>query len=250
VVDGTDNFPTRYLISDATEMLGKPNIYGSIFRFEGQASVFNHAGGPSYRDLYPQPPPPGMVPSCAEGGVLGVLPGIIGTIQATETLKVLTGIGTTLSGRLLLYDALRMEFRELLLRRDEGRAPVTELIDYVQFCAGPAAEPEEEPMPEVSVTDLHTRWEGGWRPFVLDVRQPYEAEIVTLPHVDRLVPHTELHAVLGDLPTDRDIVVFCRSGVRSAFVVDALRQRGLAAFNLVGGVLAWATEVDPTLPTY
>jgi len=251
VVDGTDNFPTRYLINDACELLGKPNVYGSIFRFEGQASVFNHDGGPTYRDLYPQPPPPGMVPSCAEGGVLGVLPGIIGTIQATETLKLVTGIGTTLSGRLLLYDALQMTFRELALRRDTGRPPVSELVDYDQFCAGPTPAARAE-APRLSATEVRRRWtEEGWRPFVLDVRKPHEAEIVTLPHVDRLHPHDRIAAITSELPADRDVLVFCRSGVRSAAAAQVLLQHGLArVFDLDGGVLAWVSEVDPRLPTY
>jgi len=251
IVDGTDNFPTRYLVNDACELLGKPNVYGSIFRFEGQASVFNHRGGPTYRDLYPEPPPPGLVPSCAEGGVLGVLPGIIGTIQATETLKLITGAGTSLSGRLLLYDALRMTFRELALRRDEQRAPVTELIDYDQFCAGPTSGQEPPEVPQLLATDLSERWARGWRPFVLDVRQPHEAAIVTLPQVDRIHPHDQVTAIVDQLPTDRDIVVFCRSGVRSARAVRDLQRHGLRRLhNLTGGVLAWVSEVDPTLPTY
>nr|MBX2796706.1 ThiF family adenylyltransferase [Myxococcales bacterium] len=255
VVDGTDNFPTRYLVNDACVILGKPNVYGSIFRFEGQASVFNHGDGPHYRDLYPEPPPPGLVPSCAEGGVLGVLPGIIGVIQATETIKLLTGIGTTLSGRLLLYDALGMRFRELKLRRDPNRAPITELIDYEQFCGIPgmehAEQPAAEPFERIDVVSFKKRWDEGWRPYVLDVRKPHEAEIVSLPMVDRLHPHETVAQIAGELPTDRDIVVSCKSGGRSAKAAKALADAGLARLiNLDGGVLAWARDVDTSLPTY
>ena len=250
VIDGTDNFPTRYLTNDACVMLGKTLVYGSIFRFEGQASVFNHEGGPDYRDLYPQPPPPGLVPSCAEGGVLGVLPGIIGTIQATEAIKILTGIGTTLAGRLLLFDALQMSFRELTLRRDPKRAPITELIDYVQFCGVPTA-PDATGVQQVSPTTLQQRWNDGWRPYVLDVRRPAEAEIVSLPHVDRLHPHTAIRDIAAELPTDRDVLVFCRSGGRSAEAAAALVQAGHPRVHeLEGGILAWVRDVDPSLPTY
>lgn len=252
IVDGTDNFPTRYLVDDACVLLGKPNVYGSIFRFEGQASVFNHQGGPTYRDLYPEPPPPGLVPSCAEGGVLGVLPGIIGTIQATEAIKILLGEGTTLSGRLLLFDALAMAFRELQLSRDPDRAPVTELIDYEQFCAGPAAPPTPAPQ-GLTPTDFVARRDGGWCPFLLDVRAHHEADIVSLPGTDRLVPHTSVAEVVAELPGDRDIVVVCRSGVRSAKAIAVLREAGFdpaRLWNLDGGVLAWAEQLDPSMPTY
>jgi molybdopterin/thiamine biosynthesis adenylyltransferase/rhodanese-related sulfurtransferase/molybdopterin converting factor small subunit len=252
VVDGTDNFPTRYLVNDACVILGKPNVYGSIFRFEGQASVFNLGEGPNYRDLYPEPPPPGLVPSCAEGGVLGVLPGVIGTIQATETLKILAGIGSTLSGRLLLYDALNLTFRELKLRRDPNRKPITELIDYVQFCG--LTPPKEEPaLPykKLSVQELSQRWKEGWKPYVLDVRKPYEADIVNLPHVDRLEPHETVANIASELPRDREIVVTCRSGGRSAKAAATLHELGFdKLYNLEGGVLAWAKEIDPSLPTY
>ncbi len=256
VVDGTDNFPTRYLANDACVLLGKPLVYGSIFRFEGQASVFNHAGGPDYRDLYPEPPPPGLVPSCAEGGVLGVLPGIIGTIQATEAIKLLTGIGRTLSGRLLLFDALAMSFRELQLRRDTERAPITELIDYVQFCAGPAvsAGASGEPAAEirtVTAMELARRLREGWAPFLLDVRKAHEAEIVTLPGVDRLHPHETVADIAQELPEDRPIVVFCRSGARSARAAATLVEAGHEDVqSLEGGVLAWVRDVDPSLPVY
>ena len=256
VVDGTDNFPTRYLSNDACVMLGKPLVYGSIFRFEGQASVFNHEGGPDYRDLYPEPPPPGMVPSCAEGGVLGVLPGIIGTIQATEAIKVLTGIGNTLSGRLLLFDALAMSFHELKLRRDAQRAPITELIDYEQFCGMPSAAAHAEEAPAVPFTRLSPREvarrrEEGWAPYVLDVRKPHEAEIVSLPGVDRLQPHEVVTEALSELPRDRDVLVFCKSGGRSTKAAHALVEAGVErVFELEGGVLAWIEQVDPSLPAY
>jgi adenylyltransferase/sulfurtransferase len=255
VVDGTDNFPTRYLVNDACVILGKPNVYGSIFRFEGQASVFNLGDGPNYRDLYPEPPPPGLVPSCAEGGVLGVLPGVIGTIQATETLKILAGIGTTLSGRLLLYDALNLTFRELKLRRDPNRKPITQLIDYQQFCGihPPAETAPAEGFRRITARELAQRREAGWRPFVLDVRKPHEAEIVSLPFVDRLEPHESVDRIAGELPRDRDIVVSCKSGARSAKALATLAGLGFDAdrlFNLDGGVLGWADAIDPSLPKY
>jgi adenylyltransferase/sulfurtransferase len=252
IVDGTDNFPTRYLVNDACVLLGKPNVYGSIFRFEGQASVFNWQGGPDYRDLYPEPPPPGLVPSCAEGGVLGVLPGIIGTIQATETLKILTGIGETLSGRLLLYDALALRFRELRLRRDPHRAVITELIDYEQFCGvAPTAHDGSEPFTRITARELFERRAAGWRPYLLDVRKPHEAEIVSLPFSDRLEPHETVERIAGELPGDRDIVVWCKSGARSERAAAALAASGVRRiFHLDGGIVAWARDVDPSLPTY
>jgi sulfur-carrier protein adenylyltransferase/sulfurtransferase len=254
IVDGTDNFPTRYLVNDACVILGKPNVYGSIFRFEGQASVFNLGDGPNYRDLYPEPPPPGLVPSCAEGGVLGVLPGVIGTIQATETLKILTGIGTTLSGRLLLYDALNLTFRELKLRRDPNRKPITTLIDYQQFCGLPGVTHQAPPVTEyqsLSVRELRTRWDEGWRPYVLDVRKAHEAAIVSLPMVDRLEPHETVARIADELPRDRDIVVACKSGGRSAKAAIALHELGFdKLYNLEGGLLAWIRDIDPSLPSY
>ena len=253
IVDGTDNFPTRYLVNDACVLLGKPNVYGSIFRFEGQASVFNWNGGPDYRDLYPEPPPPGLVPSCAEGGVLGVLPGIIGTIQATEALKILTGIGETLSGRLLLYDALALRFRELRLRKDPHRAPVTELIDYEQFCgvAAPTHNRSAEAFTRITARELFERRAAGWKPYVLDVRKPHEAEIVSLPFTDRLEPHETVARIAGELPRDRDIVLWCKSGARSVRAAEALAAMGIGRlFQLDGGIVAWAKDVDPSLPTY
>ncbi len=256
VVDGTDNFPTRYLVNDACVLLGKPNVYGSIFRFEGQASVFNYRGGPNYRDLYPEPPPPGLVPSCAEGGVLGVLPGIIGCIQATETLKILLGVGDTLSGRLLLFDALTMRFRELKVRRDAAVPPIRELIDYDQFCGVPTGTREEAPVLEsaafdnLSVERAATRLRDGWRPYILDVRGPQEAAIVTLPFIDALIPHTQVAQRLAEIPRDREILVICKLGGRSSMAAQVLADAGYRATNLEGGIVAWAQRVDPTLPTY
>jgi molybdopterin/thiamine biosynthesis adenylyltransferase/rhodanese-related sulfurtransferase len=260
VVDGTDNFPTRYLVNDACVLLGKPNVYGSIFRFEGQASVFNHDGGPNYRDLYPEPPPPGLVPSCAEGGVLGVLPGIIGCIQAAETLKLLLGQGTTLSGRLLLFDALHMRFRELKLRRDPDARPITALIDYDQFCGVPAAHPhapsrEEAPvMPgtfaRITVADAQRRIHEGWKPFVLDVRAQSEADIVKLSFCDALIPHTEVAARLAEVPKDREVLVHCKLGGRSSQAAQVLADAGYRVTNLEGGITAWAREIDPSMPVY
>jgi adenylyltransferase/sulfurtransferase len=249
VVDGTDNFPTRYLVNDACVILGKPNVYGSIFKFEGQASVFNYQGGPHYRDLYPEPPPPGLVPSCAEGGVLGVLPGIIGSIQATETLKILLGRGETLSGRLLLYDAMRMRFREFQLSKAPDRKPITELIDYQQFC-GVVPSPEEG-FERISATDAKARLDGGWSPFVLDVRGAHEAEIVALGFSDRIQPHGQVAAIVDELPRDRDILVYCKLGGRSARACAVLRAAGFSRLHsLEGGITGWAAAVDPSMVTY
>jgi adenylyltransferase/sulfurtransferase len=256
IVDGTDNFPTRYLVNDACVLAGKPNVYGSIFRFEGQATVFNYQGGPNYRDLYPEPPPPGLVPSCAEGGVLGILPGVIGTIQATETLKILLGKGTTLSGRLLLYDALNMRFRELKLRRDPDAKPIVGLIDYEGFCGlKPLVEEEAaapaEPFTRISVSEAHDKLEAGWKPYVLDVRKPHEADIARLAFADRLEPHETVASIAAELPRDRDILIHCKLGGRSAKAAQTLAELGFTRiFNLEGGITAWAQEIDPTLPTY
>ena len=264
VVDGTDNFPTRYLVNDACVILRKPNAYGSIFRFEGQASVFATEGGPCYRCLYPEPPPPGLVPSCAEGGVLGVLPGVIGTIQATEAIKLILGVGEPLVGRFLIYDALRMRFRELKLRRDPecpvcGDKPtVRELIDYEQFCgirpaaqaAAAAALPPEQ---EMTVEQLKGAIEKKDRLFILDVREPQEFQICRIPG-STLIPLGELPNRLGELPSGPDappIVVHCKMGGRSAKAVKLLRDRGVTnARNLTGGILAWIDRVDPTQPKY
>jgi molybdopterin/thiamine biosynthesis adenylyltransferase/rhodanese-related sulfurtransferase/molybdopterin converting factor small subunit len=256
VVDGTDNFPTRYLVNDACVILGKPNVYGSIFKFEGQASVFNYQGGPNYRDLYPEPPPPGLVPSCAEGGVLGILPGIIGVIQATETVKIILGQGSTLSGRLLLYDALNMKFREMKLRVDPQAKPITELVDYQQFCGIPSASDttalvEDEPFTNVAPSVLAERREGGWNPFVIDVRKPHEADIANLAFVDLLQPHDQIAAVVDQIPRDRDVVVYCKKGGRSAKAARILAEQGFTQlFNLDGGINAWSTDVDQSVPLY
>jgi adenylyltransferase/sulfurtransferase len=262
VVDGADNFPTRYLVNDACVLLGKPNAYGSIFRFDGQASVFATKGGPCYRCLYPEPPPPGLVPSCAEGGVLGVLPGIIGTIQATEAIKLILGIGTSLAGRLLLLDALSMEFRTMKLRRDPacpvcGDHPtVTSLIDYQQFCGIPAATAaaaSAPAVPEISVEALKSAIDHRDRLWILDVREPREFEICRIPG-STLIPLGELPKRLAEIPqgTDApDIVVHCKMGGRSAKAVALLRDNGITnARNLTGGILAWIDRVDPTLPKY
>jgi adenylyltransferase/sulfurtransferase len=261
VVDGTDNFPTRYLTNDACVLLGKPNVYGSIFRFEGQATVFHpQEGGPCYRCLYPEPPPPGLVPSCAEGGVLGVLPGVIGTIQATEVIKLLAGIGEPLIGRLMLYDALNMRFRELKLRRNPecpvcGENPsVTELIDYEMFC-GIQPEPEQTSTAngayEITPLELADWMQRPDRPFLLDVRNPYEVDIANIEGTDKLIPVHELMNRVNELDSARDIVIYCRSGARSGNAVDMLRQAGFRKVkNLVGGVLRWSDDIDPSMPKY
>ena len=263
VVDGTDNFPTRYLVNDACVLLGIPNAYGSIFRFEGQASVFGTKEGPCYRCLYPEPPPPGLVPSCAEGGVLGVLPGIVGCIQANETLKLLLGIGEPLVGRFLVFDALRMKFRELKLRKDPdcpvcGTHPtVKALIDYEQFC-GVAVQPEEAPTAaaggsdskEITVLELKAKMDRGEDVFVLDVREPHEYEINRIPG-SVLIPLGDLPQRFTELDANREIICQCKSGVRSARAAAFLRDHGFkAAKNLKGGVIAWVDQVDPSQPKY
>lgn len=257
VVDGTDNFPTRYLVNDACVLLGKPNVYGSIFRFEGQISVFGYPGGPCYRCLYPEPPPPGLVPSCAEGGVLGVLPGIVGTIQAAETLKLILGKGEPLVGRLLLFDALAMRFRELKLRKNPecsvcGEHPtVTRLVDYAEFCGvrGEEAPTTVTNVPEITPRELKSRLDRGDDIFILDVREPHEYQICNLG--GRLIPLGELSRRAAELDSSREIVAHCRSGKRSAEAVEFLRQAGFRKiWNLKGGILAWADEVDPSVPKY
>ena len=256
IVDGTDNFPTRYLTNDASVMLGKPNVYGSIFRFEGQATVFYpKEGGPCYRCLYPEPPPPGLVPSCAEGGVLGVLPGVIGTIQATEAIKLLAGIGETLVNRLMLYDALSMRFRELKLRRNPdcpvcGDHPtVTELIDYEMFC-GITPEPATFTSYEITPAEVDTWLHSDDPPFLLDVREPNEWEIGHLPDATRISVN-ELQGRLNELDTAREMVVYCRSGVRSGRAVDMLRAAGFRKVkNMTGGILRWSDDVDASIPKY
>jgi molybdopterin/thiamine biosynthesis adenylyltransferase/rhodanese-related sulfurtransferase/molybdopterin converting factor small subunit len=259
IVDGTDNFPTRYLVNDACVLLAKPNAYGSIFRFEGQASVFGLPAGPCYRCLYPEPPPPGLVPSCAEGGVLGVLPGIIGTIQAMETIKLILGIGEPLVGRFLIFDALRMKFRELKLRKDPdcpvcGTHPtVRELIDYDQFCGiVPAAHGAEVPADDRDITsvELNERLQRGDPVLVLDVREPQEYQINRI-QGSTLIPLGELGQRYAELNADQEIVTQCKSGMRSAKAADFLRQKGFRRVrNLKGGILDWIDKVDPSQPKY
>jgi adenylyltransferase/sulfurtransferase len=259
VIDGTDNFPTRYLVNDACVLLGKPNVYGSIFRFDGQVSVFNHEDGPCYRCLYPEPPPPGMVPSCAEGGVLGILPGVIGTLQATEAIKLLVGIGDSLAGRLLLFDALALKFRELKLRKDPncpvcGENPsVTELIDYEQFC-GVVADPEEcctlGPN-NVLAAELSERLGTDDEPLLLlDVREPHEAMICQIPG-SKLMPLSQLPQLVNQLNSEDEHVVYCHHGIRSMEALRFLRTCGFGKVrNLAGGINAWAVIVDPEMPVY
>jgi molybdopterin/thiamine biosynthesis adenylyltransferase/rhodanese-related sulfurtransferase/molybdopterin converting factor small subunit len=256
VVDGTDNFETRYLTNDACFFLKKPNVYGSIFRFEGQASVFwPERGGPCYRCLYPEPPPPGLVPSCAEGGVLGILPGVVGAIQATEALKILLGVGEPLLGRLLLYDALAMTFDELKLRRDpecplcSPQATIHELQDYPAFCGTGRGE-DTGPVEEVGAAELKRRLDAGEPLDIIDVREPHEWAICRIPGA-RLVPLGSLAERMHELDSARTYVLQCRTGARSARAVGVLRQAGFRRLlNLRGGVLAWAREVDPAMPTY
>jgi molybdopterin/thiamine biosynthesis adenylyltransferase/rhodanese-related sulfurtransferase len=256
IADGTDNFPTRYLVNDACVLAGKPNVYGSIFRFEGQASVFATEQGPCYRCLYPEPPPPGLVPSCAEGGVLGILPGLVGVIQATETIKLILGKGEPLIGRLLLVDALAMKFRELKLRKNAdcpacGKHPtVTKLIDYNEFCGIRGEEkPVENTVPEIQVEELKRRLDAGDDIFVLDVREPHEYQICNINGY--LIPLGDLPKRVNELDSSREIVAHCRSGVRSAKAVSFLRQAGFnRVSNLAGGILAWADRVDPKMPKY
>ena len=259
VCDGTDNFPTRYLVNDACVLLGKPNVYGSIFRFEGQATVFNlDAESPNYRDLFPEPPPPGMVPSCAEGGVVGVLPGIIGVIQATEALKIITGIGTTLSGRLLLFDALQMKFRELKLRPSPQRPVIDKLIDYQEFCGvGGTAPGQEEAgaVISISVKELQALLAGDVSGLVLlDVRNPPEAQIAVIPGallipLDRIESGEAVEEVRR-LVEGKTLYVHCKMGGRSAKALIALARHGIEGVNVAGGINAWSQEVDPSVPLY
>ena len=256
IADGTDNFPTRYLVNDACVLTGKPNVYGSIFRFEGQASVFATEEGPCYRCLYPEPPPPGLVPSCAEGGVLGILPGLVGVIQATEVIKLILGKGEPLIGRLLLVDALGMKFRELKLRKNPdcpvcGTHPtVTKLIDYNQFCGIRGEEkPVEAAIPEMQVEELKRRLDAGDDLFVLDVREPHEYQICNLNGY--LIPLNELPKRINELDSSREIVAHCKMGGRSAKAVQFLRQAGFQkVHNLKGGITAWADRIDPKMPKY
>ncbi len=283
IIDGTDNFPTRYLVNDACVKLGKPNVYGSIFRFEGQLSVFHAKEGPCYRCMFPSPPPPGLVPSCAEGGVLGILPGTIGTLQATEGIKLLLGIGQPMIGKMLLYDALEMSFTTIKIRKNPNcpvcsiPADEVELIDYEQFCGMPAHDKSEfgkqnghaegDTVPEVSVQELKARLDAGEVPFILDVRNPQEWEISALHTPTLRLPKPQIEAAMNDvlagrkpreatilmqIPTDREVIVHCRSGVRSADTIRFLRNLGYEnkLLNLKGGILAWANEIDPTMATY
>lgn len=261
VADGTDNFPTRYLVNDACVLTGTPNVYASIFRFDGQVSVFAMPDGPCYRCLYPEPPPAGMVPSCAEGGVLGILPGLVGTLQATEVLKLILGIGDLLAGSLLLVDALSTTFRKLKLRKDKncpvcGEHPtVTTLIDYEEFCGIPGDREELKKgssVPEMTVSDLRARRNLNDAPFVLDVRKPFEAQIADL-GADQLIPVEELSDRLVEIRAahDREIVVHCRTGVRSAKAVNILLENGFVrAVNLKGGIRAWSEDIDATVLKY
>jgi sulfur-carrier protein adenylyltransferase/sulfurtransferase len=257
VVDGTDNFPTRYLVNDACVILGKPNVYGSIFRFEGQASIFGAPDGPCYRCLYPEPPPPGLVPSCAEGGVLGVLPGIIGSLQAMETLKLILGIGTPLIGRLLLFDALAMKFRELKLKKNPDcpvcgtHRTITKLIDYEEFCGvrGEEAPAPQTSVPEMTPRELKARLDRGDDLFILDVREPHEFQICNLN--GKLIPLGDLPRRVNELDSSREIVAHCRSGKRSAEAAEFLKKSGFRKiWNLKGGILAWSDEVDSSVPKY
>lgn len=259
IVDGTDNFPTRYLVNDACVLLNKPNVYGSIFRFEGQATVFNYKGGPNYRDLYPEPPPPGLVPSCAEGGVLGVLPGIIGTIQATETIKIILGAKNTLSGRLLLYNAWDMKFRELKLSPNPERPIIDKLIDYEQFCGNSQAQTElikgENQMEEITAIELKALLDSDATDYVLiDVRNPNEYEIARIPN-SILIPLSEIENGIGvekvkELVNGNRLIAHCKLGGRSTKALSILKEAGINGINLKGGITAWSQEVDPSVPQY
>jgi sulfur-carrier protein adenylyltransferase/sulfurtransferase len=259
VADGTDNFPTRYLVNDACVLLGKPNVYGSIFRFEGQASVFATEQGPCYRCLYPEPPPPGLVPSCAEGGVLGILPGLVGVIQATEAIKLILGKGEPLIGRLLLVDALNMRFRELKLRKNPecpvcGTNPtVTQLIDYDQFCGIVPETPQESSVkngiPQITVKELKRRIDAGEDVQLIDVREPYEYQIAQIG--GKLIPQNDVPQRLAEIDREREVVVHCRSGARSQRIAEFLKQSGYPrVVNVAGGILAWSDEIDPRVQKY
>jgi sulfur-carrier protein adenylyltransferase/sulfurtransferase len=257
IVDGTDNFPTRYLVNDACVLLGKRNVYGSIFRFEGQVSIFGAPDGPCYRCLYPEPPPPGLVPSCAEGGVLGVLPGIVGSLQAIETIKLILGAGDSLVGRLMLFDALGMKFRELKLKKNPDcplcgtHRTITKLIDYEEFCGirGEEAPAPITQVPEITPRELKQRLDRGDDLFVLDVREPHEYQICNINGY--LLPLGDLPRRVNELDSSREIVAHCRSGKRSAEAAEFLRNAGFRKiWNLKGGILAWADDVDPSMPKY
>jgi adenylyltransferase/sulfurtransferase len=255
VVDGTDNFATRYLVNDACVLTGKPNVYGSIFRFEGQSTVFCTKDGPCYRCLYPEPPPPGLVPSCAEGGVLGILPGLVGVIQATEAVKLLAGIGEPLVGRLLLVDALTMQFRTVRLRKDPrcpacGTREITKLVDYEQFCGIRGGEDETVGVPALTPADLKARLDRGDDLDLVDVREPHEWDICRIQGA-RLAPLSSFADALRTLDSARDVVLYCKSGQRSAKAARQLQTAGFKrVWNLAGGILRWSQDVDPTVPRY
>ena len=260
IIDGTDNFPTRYCSNDISVFLKKPNVYGSIFRFDGQCTVFApHLGGPCYRCMFPEPPPPGMVPSCAEGGVLGVLPGVIGVIQAIEAIKLIMGIGEPLMGRLVHFDALKLKFREFKLRKDpkcpvcSEKPTITDLVDYEQFCGIPqahAAEEAERLVPVISAKELEAKFKRGDRFVLLDVREPFEYDICRIEGA-RLIPLGQLPSRMSELDSADEIVLQCKSGVRSARALHLLQEAGFAKLsNLEGGILAWAETVDPAMPKY
>jgi adenylyltransferase/sulfurtransferase len=263
IIDGTDNFPTRYLVNDACVLLGKPNVYGSIFRFEGQLSVFYAKEGPCYRCLFPEPPPPGLVPSCAEGGVLGILPGTVGTLQATEAIKLILGIGKPMIGRMLLYDALNMSFDQIKLRKNPacpvcGEHPtIHELIDYEEFCGVPAHDRSEykeknaaHAVRSIKVGDLKARLDAGSDVVVLDVRDPHEWDISAIDGSLR-IPKGQVVARMDEIPRDKEVIVHCRTGIRSRDAIIMLKEHGFENLvNLIGGINAWAREIDPRLPTY
>ena len=253
VLDGTDNFATRYLVNDACVLLGKPYVWGSIYRFEGQVSVFWDEYGPNYRDLYPVPPPPGMVPSCAEGGVLGVLCASIGSVMVTEAIKLITGIGESLLGRLMVYDALEMSYRTIKIRKDPKAEPVTRLIDYEEFCGVVSDEAQQAAFGStITAADLKEMLDAGKDPYLVDVREPVEYEIVKIPG-GVLIPKDRILSgeALAELPQDKPLVLYCKTGVRSAEALAAVKAAGFRdAVHVQGGVTAWATQVDPSLPTY
>ena len=257
IADGTDNFPTRYLVNDACVILGKPNVYASIFRFEGQVSVFNHllpdgSRGPNYRDLFPEPPPPGLVPSCAEGGVLGVLPGIIGSLQANEVIKIVTCIGEPLTGRLFLFDAFSFETRTVKVAKDPDTKEITKLIDYIEFCGlnNSSQKTEENMVKEITVQELASLKENGSDYQLIDVREPYERQIASIE--GELVPLAQIMSFVDNIARDKKVIIYCRSGSRSAQAVLQLeKQNGFDnLYNLKGGILAWANEIDPTVAKY
>ena len=253
ILDGTDNFATRYLVNDAAVLLGKPYVWGSIYRFEGQVSVFWDEYGPNYRDLYPVPPPPGMVPSCAEGGVLGVLCASIGSVMVTEAIKLITGIGESLLGRLMVYDALEMSYRTIKIRKDPKAEPITQLIDYDEFCGVVSDEAQQAAVGStITAADLKEMLDAGKDPYLVDVREPVEYEIVKIPG-GVLIPKDRILSgeALAELPQDKPLVLYCKTGVRSAEALAAVKVAGFRdAVHVQGGVTAWATQVDPSLPTY